>query len=187
MQAPVAGRRRRRAVADRLSSYPGNIMGTVFPLFTQQMYDSLTYHWGTALFGFIAVLMIPIPFVRLLHMESPPPSPDHLRARSPGLVLEGACHPRSQQVRVAGHPQAMIMIHTAVNYVPQKWKCYYVVIMIRVTFQTRTLDHTILAPSLLQQSPRHQPVRLCASSPGQVYGLRASPSTSNLLVSSGDT
>ncbi|KAI1791905.1 MFS general substrate transporter [Ganoderma leucocontextum] len=40
-----------------------NIMGTVFPLFTQQMYDRLTYHWGTSLFGFIAVLMIPIPFV----------------------------------------------------------------------------------------------------------------------------
>ncbi len=41
-------------------------MGTVFPLFTQQMYDQLTYHWGTSLFGFIAVLMIPIPFVRRL-------------------------------------------------------------------------------------------------------------------------
>ena len=45
-------------------------MGTVFPLFTQQMYDRLTYHWGTALFGFIAVLMIPIPFVRSLMVDS---------------------------------------------------------------------------------------------------------------------
>ena len=45
-------------------TYAGNLLGTVFPLFTQQMYDQLTYHWGTALFGFIAVLMIPIPFVR---------------------------------------------------------------------------------------------------------------------------
>ncbi|KAM5530831.1 hypothetical protein V8D89_015521, partial [Ganoderma adspersum] len=40
-----------------------NIMGTAFPLFTQQMYDRLTYHWGTSLFGFVAVVMIPIPFV----------------------------------------------------------------------------------------------------------------------------
>ena len=39
-------------------------MGTAFPLFTQQMYDHLTYHWGTSLFGFVAVVMIPIPFVR---------------------------------------------------------------------------------------------------------------------------
>ena len=46
-------------------------MGTIFPLFTQQMYDQLTYHWGTALFGFIAVLMIPIPFVGRSSVESP--------------------------------------------------------------------------------------------------------------------
>ncbi|TBU30598.1 MFS general substrate transporter [Dichomitus squalens] len=40
-----------------------NIMGTIFPLFTQQLYDRLTYHWGTSLFGLIAAVMIPIPFV----------------------------------------------------------------------------------------------------------------------------
>ena len=42
----------------------GNIMGTIFPLFTQQLYGRLTYHWGTSLFGLIAAVMIPIPFVR---------------------------------------------------------------------------------------------------------------------------
>lgn len=38
-------------------------MGTAFPLFTEQLYARLTYHWGTTLFAFIAVAMIPIPFV----------------------------------------------------------------------------------------------------------------------------
>lgn len=40
-----------------------NILGTVFPLFTQQMYRNLTYKWANTLFGFIALLMLPIPFV----------------------------------------------------------------------------------------------------------------------------
>ena len=38
-------------------------MGTIFPLFTEQLYARLTYHWGTTLFAFIAVAMIPIPYV----------------------------------------------------------------------------------------------------------------------------
>ncbi|RPD64469.1 MFS general substrate transporter [Lentinus tigrinus ALCF2SS1-7] len=42
-----------------------NIMGTAFPLFTTQLFAKLTYHWGTTLFGCIAVLMIPIPYVLL--------------------------------------------------------------------------------------------------------------------------
>ncbi|RPD64468.1 MFS general substrate transporter [Lentinus tigrinus ALCF2SS1-7] len=42
-----------------------NIMGAVFPLFTTQLFARLTYHWGTTLFGCIAVLMIPIPYVLL--------------------------------------------------------------------------------------------------------------------------
>lgn len=41
-----------------------NILGTVFPLFTQQMYRKLTYKWANTLFGCIALLMLPIPFVR---------------------------------------------------------------------------------------------------------------------------
>ena len=38
-------------------------MGAIFPLFSQQMFDKLTYHWGNTLFACIATLMIPIPFV----------------------------------------------------------------------------------------------------------------------------
>ena len=70
-------------------------MGTIFPLFTEQLYARLTYHWGTTLFAFIAVAMIPIPYV------SPPP-----RARSivnvrltrfvgAGAAVEGPCDPRA--------------------------------------------------------------------------------------------
>ncbi|KAK7687740.1 hypothetical protein QCA50_008958 [Cerrena zonata] len=40
-----------------------NIMGTVFPLFTTQMYNTLTYKWANTLFACIGILMIPIPFV----------------------------------------------------------------------------------------------------------------------------
>ncbi|KAI8985777.1 MFS general substrate transporter [Trametes punicea] len=40
-----------------------NLMGMAFPLFTEQMFARLTYHWGNTLFGCIAVAMIPIPFV----------------------------------------------------------------------------------------------------------------------------
>lgn len=44
----------------------GNIAGMAFPLFTQQMYARLTYKWANTLFGLIAALMIPIPFVSLV-------------------------------------------------------------------------------------------------------------------------
>ncbi|PCH44464.1 MFS general substrate transporter [Wolfiporia cocos MD-104 SS10] len=40
-----------------------NLMGMAFPLFTQQMFASLTYHWANTLFALIAVVMIPIPFI----------------------------------------------------------------------------------------------------------------------------
>ncbi|XP_006455051.1 hypothetical protein AGABI2DRAFT_145318 [Agaricus bisporus var. bisporus H97] len=40
-----------------------NILATVFPLFTQQMYQKLTYKWANTLFGFLALIMVPIPFV----------------------------------------------------------------------------------------------------------------------------
>ncbi|KAI0630775.1 MFS general substrate transporter [Trametes polyzona] len=42
-----------------------NLMGMAFPLFTEQMFSRLTYHWGNTLFGCIAVAMIPIPYVLL--------------------------------------------------------------------------------------------------------------------------
>lgn len=38
-------------------------MATVFPLFTTQMYTNLTFKWANTLFGFLALAMIPIPFV----------------------------------------------------------------------------------------------------------------------------
>jgi len=40
-----------------------NIMALVFPLFTTQMYARMTYRWANTLFGVVAVLMIPIPYV----------------------------------------------------------------------------------------------------------------------------
>ncbi|KAK7458023.1 hypothetical protein VKT23_009931 [Stygiomarasmius scandens] len=40
-----------------------NLMGVAFPLFTTPMYHRLGYHWASSLFGFIAVAMIPIPYV----------------------------------------------------------------------------------------------------------------------------
>ena len=45
--------------------HSGNIMGTVFPLFTTQMFDALGYPIGATVFACVAVLMVPIPFVRL--------------------------------------------------------------------------------------------------------------------------
>ncbi|KAJ2929472.1 hypothetical protein H1R20_g7617, partial [Candolleomyces eurysporus] len=40
-----------------------NLGGTVFPLFTHQMYEALTYKWANFLFACIAILLAPIPFV----------------------------------------------------------------------------------------------------------------------------
>jgi len=40
-----------------------NFGGFVFPLFSQKMYNTLTYRWSNTLFGFIGVVMVPIPFV----------------------------------------------------------------------------------------------------------------------------
>ncbi|KAJ7151245.1 MFS general substrate transporter [Mycena filopes] len=52
-----------------------NLMGTVFPLFTEPMYTRLGYNWASSLFGFIALVMIPIPYVLMFHGSK-------LRARS---------------------------------------------------------------------------------------------------------
>jgi multidrug resistance protein len=40
-----------------------NLMATAFPLFTEQMFEALTYKWGNTLFGLVAVILLPIPFV----------------------------------------------------------------------------------------------------------------------------
>ncbi|KAH9479807.1 Ascochitine biosynthesis cluster MFS transporter [Psilocybe cubensis] len=40
-----------------------NLMATAFPLFTTQMYRTLDYKWANTLFGCIAAVMIPIPYV----------------------------------------------------------------------------------------------------------------------------
>jgi hypothetical protein len=43
---------------------PGNIFATAFPLFTSQMYNTLGYKWANFLFAFIAIALIPVPYVR---------------------------------------------------------------------------------------------------------------------------
>ncbi|KAH8100406.1 MFS general substrate transporter [Cristinia sonorae] len=40
-----------------------NVFGLAFPLFTEQMFNKLTYKWANTLFALIATVMIPIPFV----------------------------------------------------------------------------------------------------------------------------
>jgi len=53
-----------------------NLAGGGFPLFGQQMYRTLGYEWASTLLGFLAMLLIPIPFVfskygRSLRLRSP--------------------------------------------------------------------------------------------------------------------
>lgn len=43
----------------------GNLMSTILPLFTDQMFRTLGYKWPNTLFGLVAFVMLPIPFVRL--------------------------------------------------------------------------------------------------------------------------
>lgn len=45
------------------SNTTGNFAGFIFPLFTTQMFTRLTFNWSSTLFGCIATLMAPIPFV----------------------------------------------------------------------------------------------------------------------------
>lgn len=40
-----------------------SVFAAVFPLFTSQLFETLGVHWGGSLIGFIALAMIPIPFV----------------------------------------------------------------------------------------------------------------------------
>ena len=46
-----------------LTNLKGNFMGFVFPLFTTQMYNALTFRNANIVFACIALLMAPIPFV----------------------------------------------------------------------------------------------------------------------------
>lgn len=40
-----------------------NVVGAGFPLFAAQMYHRLNYEWASSLLGFLAVLLVPIPWV----------------------------------------------------------------------------------------------------------------------------
>ncbi|KAJ7095471.1 MFS polyamine transporter [Mycena crocata] len=40
-----------------------NMMATIFPLFTKQMFTALGYNWANTMFALIALAMVPIPFV----------------------------------------------------------------------------------------------------------------------------
>ncbi|KAF5355343.1 hypothetical protein D9758_006075 [Tetrapyrgos nigripes] len=42
-----------------------NLSATAFPLFTQQMFNTLSYKWANTMFGCISLMMMPIPFDRL--------------------------------------------------------------------------------------------------------------------------
>lgn len=39
------------------------IMSSVFPLFTVQMYEKLGIDWASSLFGFVSLVLLPIPWV----------------------------------------------------------------------------------------------------------------------------
>ena len=40
-----------------------NLVGAEFLLFATQMYESLGYEWASSLLGFLATLLVPIPFI----------------------------------------------------------------------------------------------------------------------------
>lgn len=53
-----------------------NIVGAGFPLFATQMYSKLDYEWASSLLGFIAILLVPIPFIffykgEIIRLRSP--------------------------------------------------------------------------------------------------------------------
>ncbi|KIJ20594.1 hypothetical protein PAXINDRAFT_66333, partial [Paxillus involutus ATCC 200175] len=45
----------------------GNLLGAIFPLFAQQIYDSLAYKWANTLFALVSVAMIPIPYILFIY------------------------------------------------------------------------------------------------------------------------
>ncbi|KAE8370233.1 major facilitator superfamily domain-containing protein [Aspergillus caelatus] len=53
-----------------------NLVGAGFPLFATQMYERLGYEWASSLLGFLAILLVPIPFIffymgRAIRLRSP--------------------------------------------------------------------------------------------------------------------
>lgn len=72
--------RRYAASAIAANTILRSIFAAVFPLFSTQLFDNLGVHWGGSLVGFIALAMIPIPWVFFRYGE-------RLRERYP-LVLE---------------------------------------------------------------------------------------------------
>ncbi|KAF9892632.1 hypothetical protein FE257_001034 [Aspergillus nanangensis] len=53
-----------------------NLVGAGFPLFATQMYERLGYEWASSLLGFLAILLVPIPFIffymgRAIRLKSP--------------------------------------------------------------------------------------------------------------------
>lgn len=52
----------------------GNLMAMAFPLFTPQMFAEVTYKWGCTIFACIALLMVPIPYVRVYLLSPFSPS-----------------------------------------------------------------------------------------------------------------
>ena len=53
-----------------------NVVGAGFPLFAEQMYNKLGYEWASSLLGFLAILLVPIPFIFFYKGEG-------IRLRSP--------------------------------------------------------------------------------------------------------
>jgi hypothetical protein len=41
----------------------GNVSGSIFPLFSQQMFAGMTYKWGLTLWASLSAVMGPIPWV----------------------------------------------------------------------------------------------------------------------------
>ena len=46
-----------------------SVFGAVLPIFGLRMYDALGLGWGNSLLGFIAVAMIPVPFLMVRYGE----------------------------------------------------------------------------------------------------------------------
>lgn len=51
------------ALAIACNTFMRSIFAAGYPLFSKQLFDNLGIHWGGSVIGFIAVLMLPIPFV----------------------------------------------------------------------------------------------------------------------------
>jgi hypothetical protein len=50
-------------------------LGAAFPLFTLQLYDSIGIHWAGSVFGFMSLLLLPVPWTLFKYGK-------YIRARS---------------------------------------------------------------------------------------------------------